>query len=84
MINKTLFALSFVATSMITFAPANAASGTVKTIDCTQAKQVKICRAVKFNPFARKTATGICKAYYGNKATAIDYQFRTGWKCLVP
>jgi hypothetical protein len=84
MLNKYLIVLVFSAATVFTFAPANAASGTVKTIDCTQAKQVKICRAVKFNPFARKTATGICKVYYGNKATAIDYQFRTGWKCLVP
>jgi hypothetical protein len=84
MINKTIFALVFATTSLLTFTPAQASSGTIKTIDCTKAKQVKICRAIKFNPFARKSATTICRAYYGQKATAIDYQFRTGWKCLVP
>jgi hypothetical protein len=84
MIKNLTIVLVLSLTTLMPTSLVNAASGTIKTIDCTQAKQVKICRAIKFNPFARKSATTICRAYYGQKATAIDYQFRTGWKCLVP
>ena len=83
MLNKTILAIVFTASTLIPISSANAGAGTIKSIDCTQAKQVKICRAVKFNPFARKSATGICKAYYGKEASAIDYKFRTGWRCFV-
>ena len=83
MLNKTLLVLFVSASTLIPIASAHAGAGVVKSIDCTQAKQVKICRAVKYNPFARKSATGICKAYYGKEASAIDYKFRTGWRCFV-